>query len=109
MRWQDGPEGATLTLKCEAGAVVLLQHQTRALIERLNAYLGHGRIARLRLVAGTLAQSAEPPNHPAPSFEPPSSDGAAGKPALADALARLAGARTRLGNIRPNRLKKRAD
>src|SRR3954464_12834869 len=46
LRWQDGPDGAVLTVKCEPGATVLLQHQTRALIERLNAYLGQGRIVR---------------------------------------------------------------
>jgi len=105
-KWQDGPEGATLTLKCEAGAILFLQHQTRELIERLNAYLGRGRIARLKLVPGTLAQSGEPPSHPTanhpaadsprPLAEPPS-----GKPQLPEALARLAEARGRLG--RPNR------
>src|SRR6478736_4988972 len=51
-RWQDGPDGAVLTLKCEPGAAVLLQHQTRMLIERLNTYVGGGRIIRLKLVPG---------------------------------------------------------
>jgi hypothetical protein len=109
MRWQDGPEGAILTLKCEAGAIVFLQHQTRELIERLNAYLGRGRIARLKLVTGQLAQGAEPPNHPAPLSEPPLSDTPGDKPALPQALARLAQARARLANSRANRPVKRAD
>jgi hypothetical protein len=103
-KWQDGPEGATLTLKCEAGAIVFLQHQTRELIERLNGYLGRGRIARLRLMAGQLAQNAEPPNHPAPSSEATS-----GKLALPDALAGLAETRARLQSRRPNRPAKRPD
>jgi hypothetical protein len=68
-KWQDGPEGAVLTLTCEAGAIVFLQHQTRELTERLNTYLGRGRIHRLRLVAGRLEQSAEPQAHPAQSAE----------------------------------------
>jgi hypothetical protein len=90
-KWQDGPEGATLTLKCEAGAIVFLQHQTRELTERLNAYLGRGRIVRLKLVAGQLPQSLEPPDHPAPGSAPPMD-----KPLLPDALARLWEARVRL-------------
>jgi hypothetical protein len=103
-KWQDGPEGATLTLKCEGGAIVFLQHQTRELIERLNAYLGQGRITRLRLVPGQLAQNAEPPNHPAPL-----SEAVAGKLALPEALGRLAGMRDRLKKSRPNRPVKRPD
>ena len=83
-KWQEGPEGATLTLKCEAGATVLLQHQTRELIERLNAYLGHGRVARLKFLPGRLASLPEPPPHPAPMANPPPE-----KLALPDALARL--------------------
>jgi len=64
MKWQEGESGATLTLKCEAGAAVLLQHQTRELTHRLNAYLGANRIARLKFVAGQIAQGVEPVDHP---------------------------------------------
>ena len=63
-KWQEGESGAILTLKCESGAAVLLQHQTRELIHRLNAYLGANRIARLKLVPGQMARVAEPPEHP---------------------------------------------
>ena len=103
-KWQDGPEGATLTLKCQAGAIVFLQHQTRELTERLNAYLGRGRIARLRLVPGQLAQNVELPNHPAPA-----SQALVGKLALPDALTRLAEMRERLKTRRANRPVKRPD
>jgi len=65
MKWQEGESGATLTLKCEAGAAVLLQHQTRELIQRLNAYLGPGRIARVKIVPGQISRAPEPPDHPA--------------------------------------------
>jgi hypothetical protein len=98
MKWQEGPEGATVTLKCDAGAVVLLQHQTRELIHRLNAYLGSGRIVRLKLVPGRLAPLDELPNHPAPLAE--SAVETLGLPA---ALDRLAQARTRLKSSRPKR------
>ena len=85
-KWQDGPEGATLTLKCESGAIVFLQHQTRELTERLNTYLGRGRITRVKLVAGRLDDMAQPQPqpHPAPSAEP-----WPGTLPLADALTRL--------------------
>jgi hypothetical protein len=96
VRWQDGPEGATLTLKCEAGAIVFLQHQTRELTERLNAYLGRGRINRLKLVAGKLERKPEVPPHPAPS-----TGWVAETPDLPGALERLAGARKRLKTSRP--------
>jgi hypothetical protein len=98
LKWQDGPEGAVLTLKCEAGAAVLLQHQTRALIERLNAYLGAGRVYRLKFVPGRLPALPEPPNHPVPGLQSlPHSV------ALPEALARLAGLRARLKARRPKR------
>ncbi|HXJ01472.1 MAG TPA: DUF721 domain-containing protein [Micropepsaceae bacterium] len=95
-KWQDGPEGATLTLKCEAGAVVFLQHQTRELTDRLNAYLGRGRIVRLKLVAGRLASAPEPPAHPAPK-----SDISTETLALSDAISRLAKVRAALKPARP--------
>jgi hypothetical protein len=98
MKWQDGPSGAVLTLKCEPGAAVLLQHQTRTLIERVNAYLGAGRIARVRLVPGQLSDVPEPPPHPAPQV-----DLSLQIPPLSEALDRLARLRTRLKSRRPKR------
>ena len=64
LRLTDGPEGAVLTLKCDAGAAVFLQHQTRDLLERLRTYLGHSPITRLRLVSGELERQEGPPDHP---------------------------------------------
>jgi hypothetical protein len=104
LKWQDGPEGATLTLKCEAGAIVFLQHQTRELTEHLNTYLGRGRISRLKLVPGRLERAPEPPPHPAPS-----PDWVIDKPGLPDALARLTDARVRLKTSRPRPAIKRPD
>jgi hypothetical protein len=102
VKLSQGPDGAVLTLRCEAGAAVFLQHQTRALLERINGYLGASRIARLRLVAGELSRSAEPTDHPGRSptrqDEETSSPGA--KLPLSEALSRLA--RSRSGS-RPKR------
>ena len=98
VKWQEGESGATLTLKCEAGATVLMQHQTRELIHRLNAYAGSNRIARLKLVAGKLTETPEPPNHPAPLAEPPPD-----APGLPDALDRLARLRMRVKSGRDRR------
>ena len=64
VKFSEGPEGATLTLRCRPGAAVFLQHETRALTGRLNAYLGRGRIARLRFVTGDLGAPPELPPHP---------------------------------------------
>ena len=92
-RWQDGAEGAVLTLKCEPGAAVLLQHQTRMLIERLNAYLGQGRIIRIKLVPGRLTERADPPRHPRPEAQ-----ASMETLPLGEALSRLARLRTQMGN-----------
>lgn len=96
LRCQEGPNGAVLTLRCEPGAAVFLQHETRALVERLNAYLGAGRIARLRLSSGALSGPAPPLPHPRPARAPapPADDG-------------LRGALERLGTLRRNLRKNR--
>lgn len=96
LKWQAGPEGAVLTLKCESGAAVFLQHQTRPLIERLNAYLGPGQIARLKFTPGRLSQAPAPPDHPAKARRKAAeiSTEIQPKPSLSAALERLAQART---------------
>jgi len=91
VRLQEGPEGAILTLRCAPGSAVLLQHETRTLIERVNAYLGHRRVARLRVVTGAALLTPAPTRHPSSGrpqegdFEEPED--------LAHALARLGGRR----------------
>jgi hypothetical protein len=88
-----------LTLKCEPGAAVLLQHQTRTLIERLNSYLGAGRVARLKLVPGPLTEVPGPLPHPSPQ-----ADFCEDVPPLSEALDRVARLRARLKNRRSKRL-----
>jgi hypothetical protein len=83
LRLSESASGGVLTLKAEPGASLFLQHESRALCERINAYLGRNAVARLRFVQGPLAQRAArrppplkpspdlPPDDPARSFEGP--------------------------------------
>lgn len=64
LKLTEGPEGGVLTLKCDPGAAVFLQHQTRDLMERLARYLGPGRITRVRLISSELERTTGPPDHP---------------------------------------------
>jgi len=57
---KEGPSGGVLTLRAEPGAAVFLQHDSRALCERINAYLGRPAVARLRFVQGHLAHRSKP-------------------------------------------------
>ena len=87
LRLTDGPEGGVLTLKCDPGAAVFLQHQTRDLMERLARYLGPGRIARVRLISGEFERPRGPADHPQAGMAE-SEDGAS-PASLSQALARL--------------------
>lgn len=71
-RLNEGPNGGVLTLKAEPGAAVFLQHESRALCGRINAYLGRDAIARLKFVQGELSQRPKraPPRHPAAAVPP---------------------------------------
>jgi hypothetical protein len=86
VRLTGGPEGGVLTLKCEPGAAVFLQHQTRDLLERLATYLGPGRIARVRLVSAELERGEGLPDHPALGD---GADEQPGQASLSQALDRL--------------------
>ena len=87
LKLQEGSDGATLTLASEPGAAVFLQHETRALIERLNGFLGHKRIARIRFVPASMTARREPPPHPASKYPGPVN--AEPVDGLADALEHL--------------------
>jgi hypothetical protein len=71
VKWQESANGAVVTLRCEPGAAVLLQHETRALVEKANAYLGAGRIARFKFAPGALPGAPALAAHPAPEAGPP--------------------------------------
>lgn len=98
IRFTEGPSGGVLTLKSEPGAALFLHHETRALTERINAYLGRPAVARLRFVQGPIAKrpvlpprrasfAPVPPSDPANTFRGPES--------VRAALLRLAQARLR--------------
>lgn len=51
----DNAGGGTLTLKAEAAASVFLEHETRSLCARVNAYLGRDAVSKLRFIYGKIA------------------------------------------------------
>lgn len=59
-RMAEGPTGGVLTLKAEPGASLFLQHESRALCGRINAYLGRDAVARLRFVQGPIQAQTKP-------------------------------------------------
>lgn len=61
IRCRTSPDGLVLTVRCEQAASVFLQHETRGLLERVNAYLGAGTIARIQIVTGQLAAAPSLP------------------------------------------------
>lgn len=87
MRCHSGESGAVLTVVCDPGAILFLQHETRGLIERLNRYLGGNRIARLKLVPGRLEGGPKSLPHPARTLG--FSSNSKPKPSLPEALERL--------------------
>lgn len=60
LRLSEGPRGGVLTLLAEPGAAVFLQHETRALCERINGFLGRFAVVRLKFVQGSLTQRQAP-------------------------------------------------
>jgi hypothetical protein len=96
LKWSEGASGGTLTLKAEPGAALFLQHETRALCERINTYLGRAAVSKLRFVQGALPPKTI--HRPAPKrpVTLPSNDPALsykGRDSLKDALVNLARAR----------------
>lgn len=62
IRCRRSSEGLVLTVRCEQAASVFLQHETRTLLDRVNAFLGAGAVARIHIVTGNLAQARELPD-----------------------------------------------
>ncbi|MDQ2635011.1 MAG: DUF721 domain-containing protein [Pseudomonadota bacterium] len=61
-RGDDDPfEPAVLVIACEGAAALHLQHETGEIIGRVNAFLGFGAVARIRIVQKPVTQ---------PSMEP---------------------------------------
>jgi hypothetical protein len=96
LRLAGGASGGVLTLKAEPAAALFLQHESRALCARINAYLGRAAVHRLRFVPGELAPEPgqPPPIHPQDIRARDPARSFAGPDPLKDALLRLARARS---------------
>jgi hypothetical protein len=95
LRLAQGPTGGVLTLKGDSAASVFLQHESRALCGRINAYLGRDAVQRLRFVAGDIAEESKPLRRratPEAAADDPAR-GFAGRDSLKSALLRLAASR----------------
>ena len=93
----EGPGGGVLTLRAEPGAALFLQHETRALTERVNAYLGRPAIAKLRFIQGPLLARPSQKKRAVPSAPGPSdpANRFKGPEGVREALLALARARNR--------------
>ena len=93
IKLSESAAGGVLTLKAEPAAALFLQHDSRALCARINAYLGRVAVVRLRFVQGALALPPPPPPRRPNPIEPPPGDPARrwqGPPNLGLALLNLA-------------------
>jgi hypothetical protein len=66
IKFSESPSGGVLTLKAEPAASTFLQHETRRLCDRINAYLGRAAVSRLRFAAGSVAAREPPRERPQP-------------------------------------------
>ncbi len=63
-----------LTLLAEPGAALFLGHESRALMARINSYLGRPAVSRVKFVQGRLTLPPVPPPPPRPAKNLYSSD-----------------------------------
>lgn len=93
----EGPSGGVLTLKAEPAAALFLQHESRSLCERINAFLGRPAVVKLRFVQGSLTLPPPPPKPRRPSEPSPNDPVRAwhGPVPLGNALLNLARMRNR--------------
>lgn len=100
--------GAVLTVRVSGGAALEIQHREPQIIERINAYLGYGAVARLKLVQGVLTRrpaAGLPPSRELSATESQAIESAASHVADPDLRRRLArfGATLAAGAGRPRR------
>jgi hypothetical protein len=104
LRLTEGPSGGVLTLIAEPAAAVFLQHETRSLCARINAFLGRDAVARLRFVKGGTGPRPTARARPEPPPQVPNDDPAlafSGPERLKASLVRLAHARQRPARTTP--------
>ena len=98
VKLSEGATWAVLTLKTEPGAALFLQHESRALLDRINTYLGTPEIVRLRFIQAPLLRRPQRPAKSQRGPAPPASDpafGFHGPESVRTALLKLAVARQR--------------
>jgi hypothetical protein len=66
---RGGRSGRALRLKVEGAAALEIQHRGAQIVERVNAYFGHGFIDDIRIVQGAFALRPAPPALPEPDPE----------------------------------------
>jgi hypothetical protein len=96
IKFAESAQGGILTLKAEPGAALFLQHESRTLIARINTFLGHPVVARLRFVQAPLIRRPAPRKRELQTSSPPPSDPAnafQGPEGVREALLKLARAR----------------
>ncbi|MGH6887806.1 MAG: DciA family protein [Rhizomicrobium sp.] len=95
LRLSQGASGGVLTLRADPAAALFLQHESRALCARINAYLGRPAVERLKFVPGEIAPEPERPKRTYPQNPSPRDPARdfAGPDRLKDALLALARAR----------------
>lgn len=62
--------GGTLLLRAESGAALLIQHQSREILSRVNAVLGEGAVTAIRLQQGAIQRSRAEPKPVLPRLSP---------------------------------------
>jgi hypothetical protein len=67
LKFSESASGGVLTLLAEPGAALFLGHDSRALTERVNAYLGRTAVTRVKFVQGALTPLSAPPRPPKPA------------------------------------------
>lgn len=88
-------EGGALTIRVAGADALELQLVAEQLVARVNTFVGHRAVSRLRLIQAPLP-SARAPASPAPAVEPPATSSVTDQlrsiddPELAASLARLA-------------------
>jgi hypothetical protein len=94
-RISEGPSGGVLTLRADPAAAVFLQHESRALCDRINAWLGRAAVLRLRFVPGDIAADRAGSSRNCPQESAPGDPARrfTGPDRLKDALLALAGTR----------------
>jgi hypothetical protein len=84
-------QGASLEIRVEGAAAVLMQHQAPEILARVNLFLGKGEVDRLRISQGPVSPRTPRPlvRHPA-RREPPAPLGADEEAALEQTLGAMA-------------------